>query len=286
MAASYEERIRQARQQLSPSFIRLADFLLDSYTHAAFLTATELAHKLDVDPATVVRFAQRLGYAGYPQLQREIRQRVRRELLDERPAQDGEHPAEAALAEVTRAMELTRRGFDKKDAQRFINALDKATRIVVLAEGMALPAAQSLVCWLEAAGYTIHLARSGPADLARAVVGVRKGDLVIALEAAQETQLIARALQEARAAKASTAAIVTAPSARAARHAELVLATHASSDSGMGQVMLQAIVYALVRMLAEVRPGRFGEVDARVRAMARRLASGGRDGRASGRGRR
>ena len=62
--ATYESRIRRARPGLSPSFIRLADFLLDSYAHAAFLTATELAHVLDVDPATVVRFSQQLGYRG------------------------------------------------------------------------------------------------------------------------------------------------------------------------------------------------------------------------------
>jgi DNA-binding MurR/RpiR family transcriptional regulator len=33
-----------------------------------------------VDPATVTRFAQRLGYAGYPELQREIQELVKEEL--------------------------------------------------------------------------------------------------------------------------------------------------------------------------------------------------------------
>ena len=78
---NYEERIREIRSDLSPSFEVLANFLLDSYSSASFLTATELAYSLDLDPATVVRFAQKLGYAGYPELQREIQQRVKDELL-------------------------------------------------------------------------------------------------------------------------------------------------------------------------------------------------------------
>ena len=64
--STYEERIREVRRGLSPSFARLADFLLDSFAEASFLTATELAHSLDLDPATVVRFAQKTGLPGIP----------------------------------------------------------------------------------------------------------------------------------------------------------------------------------------------------------------------------
>src|SRR5512141_3364544 len=78
---TYEDRIRQDRSNMSKSFARLADFLLDSYVEAAFMTASELAHALNLDAATVVRFSQHLGYSGYPKLQREIRDRVKSDLL-------------------------------------------------------------------------------------------------------------------------------------------------------------------------------------------------------------
>src|SRR5512136_1704407 len=78
---TYEERIRRDRPTMSKSFAKLADFLLDSYIQASFMTASELAHVLNLDAATVVRFSQHLGYKGYPQLQREIRARVKRDLL-------------------------------------------------------------------------------------------------------------------------------------------------------------------------------------------------------------
>ena len=72
---SYEDRIRHERTQMSKSFAKLADFLLDSYVEASFMTASELAQALNLDAATVVRFSQHLGYKGFPQLQREIRER-------------------------------------------------------------------------------------------------------------------------------------------------------------------------------------------------------------------
>jgi len=121
---TYEERIRGIRSDLSPSFQVLADFLLDSYSSASFLTATELAYSLDLDPATVVRFAQKLGYAGYPELQREIRQRVKDELLTGRTAEvnSPEQAADAALAEVERYVQLTRRSFPIGAAESLVNA--------------------------------------------------------------------------------------------------------------------------------------------------------------------
>jgi DNA-binding MurR/RpiR family transcriptional regulator len=39
-----------------------------------------IAQRLEVDPATVTRFAQRLGYAGYPELLREVQELVKEEL--------------------------------------------------------------------------------------------------------------------------------------------------------------------------------------------------------------
>lgn len=271
---SYEVRIRSVREALSPSFVRLADFLLDSYAQASFLTATELAHTLDIDPATVVRFAQKLGYPGYPELQREIRCKVKDELLSEHPPLDGAAPDAGLLAleEIEHSLELTRRSFPLQAAQGLIRLLDESERVIVLAEGLALSPARTLSNWLEAAGYTIHFAGSALADLARAVASARRGDLVLAVEVIEETPFLARALAEARASGVRTAAVVAAPSSQAARHAEIVLAAYAHPNPGIGQILVEAVIYALVRMLVQERPGLFSPVQERVVDMARRLA--------------
>src|SRR3990170_2750930 len=241
---SFEDRIREIRSGFSPSFQRLADFLLDSYTQAALLTATELAHALDIDPATVVRFAQRLGYPGYLDLQREIRRKVKRELFDTHTFEIDSLTGivDAAWNDLLRFLDLCRRTFPVAEAESLIVALDEAERVVLLAEGLALAPARVLAAWLEAAGYTIHLAGGSLSDLARAMAEARESGI-------------------------RTAAIVASPSSRLASHVDIVLAAQAPQEPMMGQALIEAFVYVLVQMLAFARPGRFAQIDGRTEAL-------------------
>jgi DNA-binding MurR/RpiR family transcriptional regulator len=272
--ATYEERIRRIRSALSPSFERLAGFLLDSYAEAAMLTATEIAHQLDVDTGTVVRFAQRLGYRGYPELQDELQDHVRRDLLLER-APEPDSPAAAAdqaLRGLAKAMTLTRRTFPTGPAEELILALDQAQRVVVLAEGLALAPARDLCAWLEAAGYSIHLAGPSLSGLARGLSGARRGDLLIVIEVDEETPYLREAISEARQGGIRTAAIVSAASARAAQTADIVLVAHKIPDPAAGPIMVEAVIYGFKQMLVRSRPGRFGSIEREVNAIKRRLA--------------
>jgi DNA-binding MurR/RpiR family transcriptional regulator len=76
----FREKIQEKYNELTPSFRKLADFMLQRQLDTAFMTATELAHRLGVDAATVVRFAQELGYTGFRELNKEIQAIVRSEL--------------------------------------------------------------------------------------------------------------------------------------------------------------------------------------------------------------
>src|SRR5512133_4151337 len=79
-AKMFREQIRKHYDHLSRSYRRVADFILSDYRTAAFMTAAALADAVDVDTTTVVRFAQRLGYPGYPELIEDIQQQVKLEL--------------------------------------------------------------------------------------------------------------------------------------------------------------------------------------------------------------
>src|SRR5512143_716762 len=77
----FREQIRKHYDHLSRSYRRVADFILSDYQAAAFMTAAALADAVAVDTTTVVRFAQRLGYPGFPELIEDVQQRVRSELV-------------------------------------------------------------------------------------------------------------------------------------------------------------------------------------------------------------
>ncbi|MFF9851188.1 MurR/RpiR family transcriptional regulator [Streptomyces litmocidini] len=68
--ASPVERVRAlfGGHRLSPAQRRIAQFLTDHLTEAAFLSITELAERVGVSQPSVTRFASSLGFSGYPAL--------------------------------------------------------------------------------------------------------------------------------------------------------------------------------------------------------------------------
>ena len=250
---TYEDRIRQDRPNMSKSFAKLADFLLDSYIESAFMTASELAHRLDLDAATVVRFAQTLGYKGFPDLQREIRQRVLGDLLvrpeQAKVAESVPGVVANAMAELSLALEQTRMSLDTEAVAKLVEQIGAARRIILLAENPAQAAAYNLVHFLEQGGFPIYIARSGVADLARTVHTATDQDLLIALEVSGQSPYIAGALESARQKGLPTAAILGAASLNSARAADVVLAARSNPSLGVGIISIESIIYALSQAL-------------------------------------
>lgn len=249
----YEERIRQERSNMSKSFSKLADFLLDSYVEAAFMTASELAQALNLDAATVVRFSQHLGYSGFPKLQREIRQRVKKDLLIRPKEAEIEESvtgiASKAMQDVWLALEQTRISLDTEALGKLVEQMGVARRIVIIPEGPAQPSAYSLVLFLEEGGFPVYIARGGIADLARTVNIATPQDLLIAMEVAGQSPYIARALGQAQERGIPTAALVSSASLASARFADTVLAAQAHTTIGVGIVSIETVVFALAQVL-------------------------------------
>ena len=59
---------------------RIANYILESYDKAAFMTASRLGKTVSVSESTVVRFAAELGYDGYPSMQRSLQKMIRNRL--------------------------------------------------------------------------------------------------------------------------------------------------------------------------------------------------------------
>ena len=272
---SYEDRIREERSNMSKSFAKLADFLLDSYVEAAFMTASELAHTLNLDAATVVRFSQHLGYEGFPKLQREIRQRVKDDLLV-RP-KEAEVPqsipgiASNALHEVSLAVERTRMSLDTQAMEKLVEQLGHARRIVILAEGPAQPTAYSLVLFLEQGGFPIYIARAGIADLARTVNIATSQDLLLAMEVTGQSPYIARAMGEAQKRGIPTAALIASASLASARFTDTVLAAQSHPSLGVGIISIETIVYALAQVLRWRFADRFAGTEQAISELSERI---------------
>lgn len=58
----------------------IANYILQSYDKAAFMTASRLGKTVNVSESTVVRFAAELGFDGYPSMQKTLQEMIRNKL--------------------------------------------------------------------------------------------------------------------------------------------------------------------------------------------------------------
>ena len=58
----------------------IAQYILENYDKAAFMTAYRLGQTVGVSESTVVRFAAELDFDGYPQLQKAMQELIRSKL--------------------------------------------------------------------------------------------------------------------------------------------------------------------------------------------------------------
>jgi len=272
---TYEERIRAAYPKFSKSFTRLADFILDSYLEAAFMTATELGHVVNVDATTVVRFSQQLGYAGYPELLREIRDKIKQQLLAQPQRSANADTIEGVLAsameELDSLFEQTRRLLEPEKIHRLLELIEGTEKVILVPDSHARPAAYTLRNNFERGRFDVIQSEAGALDLARVIRMADDKTLIIALETGVERVHIASALEEARRTGVRTAAILGAASLPCAQTAELVLFAHSQPTLETGVMLLNAIAYAVGQALRWRFPERYAGADQTVEALAARI---------------
>lgn len=271
----YDERIRKAYPDLSKSFVRLADFLLDSYIDAAFMTATELGHAVDLDATTVVRFSQHLGYAGYPDLLRDIRDRVRDQIMARPQAAHKDTLASVvrtALQELRTIFGQTYLLLDVDIMARMVEKLGQVRRITLLPDVLAQPASYTLVNLLERGKFLVSVAQPSPTDMARMLQTAEKDDLLLAIDVSGDTPYIANALIEAHVRGVATAAIVGSASSQAARAVDFVLIVPAQPTLELRMMLVNGVVYALCQALRWRYTSRFAGVDQAVATLADKIS--------------
>lgn len=82
--------IENKMEEFSKGQRRIADYILDNYDKAAFMTASRLGSLAGVSESTVVRFAFELGYDGYPNMQKALQEMIRSRLTSTQRIQAAE----------------------------------------------------------------------------------------------------------------------------------------------------------------------------------------------------
>jgi len=263
-----QERIRQHYGSLTKGQQGLADLIAGSYLDVAFLSSTELAARLNVDPGTITRFAQRLGYEGYPELADGIQELVRRELRDiwEPPG-----PEPGMADSFRQSMDRGHRNLEemivcnpREVIEEVVRILERAPRIFILApDPAAYHLGWLLKCGLMAAGLPAREVCADPWSMALGLRDVEEGDAVVAIDLLKQGAHVSAGLCQARAKGARAIGLVGTVASPIAEACEMVLVCPAQSAVDFPSLLAMAgVISALVEVLT-LREGFRGEASLR-----------------------
>lgn len=179
--------IQKIYPRLSKGQKLIAEFISNNYDKAAFMTASKLGNKVGVSESTVVRFANTLGYDGYPKLQRELQELIKTKLTTvQRLEMSKDYSSESAvLKKVLKAdMDNIRATIEEIDAevfQKVVNSIFDAKRIYILGLRSSTTLAEYLGFYLNLIHDNVKVVTSGVSDIFEQMIRVGKEDLVIGI---------------------------------------------------------------------------------------------------------
>ena len=131
-------KIRMSMDGFSKGQKRIANYILDNYDKAAFMTAAKLGTTVAVSESTVVRFASELGYDGYPEMQKALQEIIRGKLTSVQRMQVSQNQMEGQdiLGHVMQrdadSIRTAIEAVDREEFSRVVDKLLKAEHIYIL----------------------------------------------------------------------------------------------------------------------------------------------------------
>ena len=223
--------LKQRYNQFSKSQRRIADYILEHYSKAAYLTAARLGQQAQVSESTVVRFAFELGFDGYPALQAALQETVRSKLTSLQRmevAGDRQEEGEPVLDQVlNKDVEQIYRTLEQTDRAAFAGAVEsihQAKTVYLLAGGSAAFLAGFLNFYFRLVLPNVRLIQSASAsELFEQILRVGKGDIVIGISFPRYSKKTVNALRYARKNGAQVVAITDSEFSPLAAQADYLL---------------------------------------------------------------
>ena len=243
--------------ELSTKQRKAAQFVLDNEADVAFLSAGDLAERVGVDPATIVRLCQRLGYRGYPHLQEVIRRRFPRyPTFVEKVERDGGDGKPAtvlgrSLAQDRQNLARAAESVDPKAFEALVESVLAARQTVLIGGGVARPVVLYLSSSLRMMGFDVRDTTAGSTTLAQELAVLGPDDLLLAIGFYRYLRETVEAVEAARALGVHRAVITDSPVSPLVALADVALCAPVDSTSHrISLVATMAVANALLAALA------------------------------------
>lgn len=165
----------------------IAEYILKHYDKAAFMTAAKLGTSVGVSESTVVRFANELGFSGYPKLQKALQELIKNKLTTVQRIELSNDfiSEENALKGVLKAdMENIRATLEKINHKTFEDVVElifQAKRIYIIGLRSSTALSDFLGFYLNVILDNVKVVNYGISDIFEQMFSVSEGDLVIGI---------------------------------------------------------------------------------------------------------
>ncbi len=253
----FRELLRRRYGDLPPQQELVGHYLLEHLHEVPFLSVPELAQKSGASEATVVRFAQRLGYSGFSGLKMDLLDALRQKVTSRVEASPARPPAggdvESLRAVERQEVQNIHRTFEQLDREAFRRVaagLFKADHVYAFGLGISSFFAEVLSYLLAELGLrstTLSTRFSSPLEQ---LVPLRPTDLVVVFSFPPYSRASLQVLERAGELGVPTVAICDREGAPAANLARHVLS--AKSDNLLFTNSFAAVAVLLNALVTEI----------------------------------
>ena len=192
----------------------IANYILESYDKAAFMTASRLGKRVNVSESTVVRFAAELGYDGYPSMQKSLQKMIRNRLTSvQRIEVANDRIGDQNVLDMVLQSDIEKIRLTLEDIDR--DSFDKATDAIVAARRIYIIGVRSSAAIATFLGFYFNLlfdnvamiTANTPSEVFESLLRVGEGDVVIGISFPRYSSRAVQAMNFARDRGATTIAI-------------------------------------------------------------------------------
>ena len=265
------QRLNLSGSRLSKSHRRIAEYILQHYDKAVFMTAAKLGEMVNVSESTVVRFAVALGYEGYPELQQALQELVRHRLTaTQRFEMSSDISQEEVLSTVLKAdmqnIRSTIDGIDNAAFLRAVQVISGARRIYILGLRSAAPLAQFAGYYLHYIFDDVRVVAAGSTDVFEAISRIEASDVLLGISFPRYSSRTIEAMSFARSRHAQVIGLTDGPMSPLHEVADICLSMRTDMASFVDSMaapmsMINALIVALGIQNREALNARFKQLE-------------------------
>lgn len=231
-------KINKGMSSFSKGHKRIAEYILNHYDKAAYMTAAKLGVTAGVSESTVVRFATELEFDGYPSLQRALQEMMRNKLTSVQRIEvtsDQIGTTDVFEKVLNADIEKIRRTLEESSREDFYSAVDTiigAKRIYIIGSRSASALARFLAYYFNLMFENVRYVNSAStSEMFEQIMRIDEQDVLIGISFPRYSAQTVKAFQYASSSGAKVIAITdskTSPLAEDADHLLLARSDMAS----------------------------------------------------------